>query len=682
MSSMKSRTVFSDGLTTHIARSAHGYKWFGIKNQIAEKSLFQYGIAARCLDLEKFEYECYAPDPDEDNCSIYFITTEDYIEEHLEESSQLPSFTKETNVSLREFKLMEITDKLLLICDYFDVIDFLELDIDECIETDSIILDNKNDISEEWSKDYKDKALGDSEMTESPITAEEVSFSRIVRETITKFGKEIITEKKFINILADYGAFRTNPAVKTILKVLIKDGYTDQWMHSDRLVQGKSVILREANIISQQYGFKESLLKDVLTDILMPLGLTKINDAGDETVAMHDEPIFIEEIKDMGDYAMTCIAYSYDEELDDEYLEDRKGVKYSKDKMALVCKGNFDGSTYAVRHGTKYIASDAWTNDDEDLEPISVHFPETLVAIGDSAFSGTNFSEVEIPCSVKEIQERAFENCNFSKLILNEGLEHIGKSAFLFTNLKEIALPSTVNYVGANAFPLGIRISSQSEHIYVDWRFICDKDRKTIYCNYSDAHRFVLPNSIEIISDYVFFLSNMREITLSKSLRIIGKSAFSYCRDLQTIILPQTLESIGDNAFENCENLISIIIPPKVNHIGEGVFKGCSNLSSIISLSPLYEMEDDALYDKQNKILISYFGIDKNYKVRSGTQIIGASAFYGSTNLHSIELPKSVVEIRMWAFKDCQNLHSALIRNSACSIGYDAFEGCPLTINT
>ncbi len=56
----------------------HDYKWFGLKGMTAKESLEQYGIAARCLSVGG-EYECYAPDPDEEDCSIYFVTTESYL---------------------------------------------------------------------------------------------------------------------------------------------------------------------------------------------------------------------------------------------------------------------------------------------------------------------------------------------------------------------------------------------------------------------------------------------------------------------------------------------------------------------------------------------------------------------------------------------------------------------------
>lgn len=673
-----SRFIFED-VPTHVVRSAHHYKWFGLYGLKAKESLSQYGIAARCLDLEKFEYECYAPDPDEDDCSIYFITTEEYIEEHLQKSPQLASFVIDTNVSLREFKLMDITDKLLLICNTFDVIKFLELDIDECYERDSIELGDlpsyeSNDLCGEESIAAQDLSID---------KTEEISFGQIVSRIVEKFGKGIVKEKKFINVLADFKVFKSNPALKRILKVLIEDGYTERWANFESLTQGETFALKEASIISQLYGFKESLIKDVITDLLSPLGLiTDKIDAGDE-VNVEESNLSMMGYGDLEDYYEACFVYEFEENKEDEYLEDKQGILYSKNKAALVLGNIFEGNSYYVRYGTKFIANSAWQWDYDEVikQPLTLHLPDTLIAIGESAFENVKFTHLEIPSSVKLLLDGAFNGCKFDKLTLNEGIEYIDRGAFQFTNLKSIELPSSTKYVGANAFPLGIRLTSKSKHLHVDWRFICDKDRKILFCNYSDNDCFILPDTIEVISDYVFFLCDMKEVVLSKSLHVIGDSAFSRCENLQNIKLPDTLESIGKCAFENCTNLYSIAIPPRVKYIGEGAFKGCNNLSNVISMTPHFEVEDDALYDVKNKVLLSYFGIDRIYKVRKGTKIIGESAFYGSPNLQSIELPSSVEVIRMWAFKDCPNLRSVKKSNPKCVIEYYAFSGCPCEKN-
>lgn len=509
---------------------------------------------------------------------------------------------------------------------------------------------------------------------------EEKTLTQIVRKIVEQFGKDIIKEKKFIYILADFKVFTSNPALKRILKVLIEDGYTEQWMSSESLKQGETFVLKEASTISQLYGFKESLLKNVITDILSPLGLITDKNDAEDVQYMAEPNLSTMGYGDLEDYYKECFKYRFEENKADEYLKDKQGILYGNNKEALVLGNFFDGSSYYVRYGTKFIADSAWkwNHNEKKKQPLTLHLPDTLIALGESAFENVKFTHLEVPSSVKLLLKRSFSGCKFDKLILNEGIEYIDEGAFQFTNLTSVELPSTTKYVGANAFPLGIKLTCKSNFLYVDWRFICDKERKTLFCNYSDNKRFIFPDSIEVIYDEVFsFCMDLETVVLSKSLRVIGDSAFSYCVKLQNIKLPDSLESIGENAFENCTSLYFIVIPPKVKHIGEGVFRGCNNLSNVISLSPFYEVEDEALYDVKKKTLLFYFGIDKTYKVRKGTKTIGKDAFYSSPNLQSVELPSSVMEIKMWAFRDCPNLRAVIMSNNKCNIGYGAFSGCP-----
>lgn len=153
----ESNASYKDDLPNQVVRSAHGYKWFGLWGT-AEDSLKKYGIAARCIDLERFEYECYAPDPDEDDCSIYFVTTEGYMEEKVRKSPLLSSFLIRLNISMKEFLLMEITDKVYAVCHFFDIIDLLDLQIDETFERDSIELIDDN-VNEPYSSSGKSETI-------------------------------------------------------------------------------------------------------------------------------------------------------------------------------------------------------------------------------------------------------------------------------------------------------------------------------------------------------------------------------------------------------------------------------------------------------------------------------------------------------------------------------------------
>ena len=58
---------------------------------------------------------------------------------------------------------------------------------------------------------------------------------------------------------------------------------------------------------------------------------------------------------------------------------------------------------------------------------------------------------------------------------------------------------------------------------------------------------------------------------------------------------------------------------------------------------------------------------------------IGDWAFAGCTGLTSITLPNSVTTIKVWAFSRCTGLTSVNIPEG-CSIGNDAFYGCPAVI--
>ena len=61
----------------------------------------------------------------------------------------------------------------------------------------------------------------------------------------------------------------------------------------------------------------------------------------------------------------------------------------------------------------------------------STVIPDTVTAIGKSAFSGCIKNSIDLPSSVKSIGDYAFSGCTFNGTIsLNEGLESIGKGAF------------------------------------------------------------------------------------------------------------------------------------------------------------------------------------------------------------------------------------------------------------
>ena len=100
-----------------------------------------------------------------------------------------------------------------------------------------------------------------------------------------------------------------------------------------------------------------------------------------------------------------------------------------------------------------------------------------------------------------------------------------------------------------------------------------------------------------------------------------------------------------NSMFKNKTNLMSLNFKNlELTSIGNYAFYGCSNLTSV----------------------------DISDTVTS----IGEWAFYGCTNLTSIVLPDSITEISMYTFKNCSNLTSIVIPKGVENIGDYAFEWC------
>ena len=106
---------------------------------------------------------------------------------------------------------------------------------------------------------------------------------------------------------------------------------------------------------------------------------------------------------------------------------------------------------------------------------------------------------------------------------------------------------------------------------------------KTPWYSYrSRIVRIQFIGSITDIGQYAFNdLSNLTEVTLSKTLKYIGMDAFHGCTSLPSITLPNSVTEIGDWAFCDCESLKYMIVPKSLKYVGWRTFQSCSRLSDI-----------------------------------------------------------------------------------------------------
>lgn len=233
----------------------------------------------------------------------------------------------------------------------------------------------------------------------------------------------------------------------------------------------------------------------------------------------------------------------------------------------------------------------------------------------------------------------------------------------------------------------------------------------------------------------------LTSIQIPDSVKIIGKRSFAWCKSLQTIVIPNSVTKIGDYAFELCPKVTSIVLPDSIKMIGAGAFSDCksieslslpkslteignnpfpSGISSVDCKTPFFTVDDKAIYTKDMKEIVSYYGFSYPYTIpNSVTHIrknafsrcylrsivipdnvktigdyafsvsgirtielpdslpdLGEGAFYYCKKLSDIKLPCSIKRIPDFTFNSCERLQSIVIPDNVTRLGNNAFEMC------
>ena len=101
--------------------------------------------------------------------------------------------------------------------------------------------------------------------------------------------------------------------------------------------------------------------------------------------------------------------------------------------------------------------------------------------------------------------------------------------------------------------------------------------------------------------------------------------------------------------------------------IGTYAFRLCSNLVSIVIPNSVINISDNAFY---------YSGHLEQITISDSVKRIGAEAFCGCERLASIKIPSSVTDIGEYAFYGCIDLESVVISDNLKTLGNDVFIYC------
>ncbi len=136
---------------------------------------------------------------------------------------------------------------------------------------------------------------------------------------------------------------------------------------------------------------------------------------------------------------------------------------------------------------------------------------------------------------------------------------------------------------------------------------------------------------------------------------------------------------ICNGAFDN-QCIERLIIPSSVVAIGENPFASDSYYHgtkiAIENQSPNYIVNEDALYTKDGRTIVSYWGKQTQFAVPEQVRYIAHGCFSNARNLETIFIPQGVESIGRKAFECCYSLKSLDLPKSVKFIGESAFWGC------
>lgn len=313
----------------------------------------------------------------------------------------------------------------------------------------------------------------------------------------------------------------------------------------------------------------------------------------------------------------------------------------------------------------------------------SIQIPNTVKYIGESAFeSCLELKSFYVPKSVTHIGLRAFINCdNLTSIVVDEE-NPVYDSREGCNAIIETATDRLTHGCGPTVVPDGVKIIGKDAFAY------CKSQRS-----------ITLPNSVKVIEEYAFALSNLSNIVFSDSLERIERYAFQSDYGIKTVNLPATVTYIGEWAFALTGlDYVSIGTNDVYYSLGTNCIIERATKTIIVGSKNSYVPSS---YDIQ-KIAPAAFSLivfDIDLCIPRTVKEIGEYAYWKCYYAQEIDLPEGVTKIGNYAFSEllyasrlnipstlteigqgvfqsCSSLKKVNIPNSVESIGVDAFREC------
>lgn len=337
---------------------------------------------------------------------------------------------------------------------------------------------------------------------------------------------------------------------------------------------------------------------------------------------------------------------------------------FNKAKTTLIACSNGVGSTITVPSGVTTIGEYAFSG---ATEVQKIQLGETVRSVGNYAFSGcSKLDYVYIPISVTEIGYDVFNCCGE----IEDGIVQYGGNKQDWESVQvrsgssndEIFNDASVfktTYTKPNAVQ-GLDISATEEGMVLSW-----KEAKY-------AHKYEIQRKVSTSTDW-------RDVgttfgTTWTDTAVVSGEKYDY-----RVIGVATDGTHGD---EDYATVVSATMPYRT--LGSGSYgdniQWVLKDNGVLAISGTGAMKEfKTIYDTEGTWRTSELAVKvKTVVIEDGITSVGSYAFYGCTQLTSVELPDTVTAIGSNAFNNCTTLAAVKLPDAITSIGDNAFNATAL----
>ena len=320
-----------------------------------------------------------------------------------------------------------------------------------------------------------------------------------------------------------------------------------------------------------------------------------------------------------------------------------------------------------------YNAEELYINESLDLEEASykkvtsLEFDSNAKKIGNYQFYGLDgVTSIKVNNHLSYLGDYAFGYMTNLKNVTIKDVDLIGEALFSgCSSLEDLTLP----YVGSKAYKIGDNNQYPFGYLFGTNEYENSSEVYQSELNYEEgnfksyfSHIYYIPNNLtrvevlggELIPDTSFeYCSMIKEVVLGDSIKRIGASAFTKMQYLKSITLGSGLESVQSEAFD--KSFGSYDINLKSIYYNGTIEDWCNITFSNEESNPMDRASD--FYIKDN-----YGNINKD----DIKYIL----------LNELVIPDSIEEIKKYQFLGCKGIESVVIGSNVKKIGYEAFYGC------